>query len=229
MSKSQIIAQNRPEIREKKSKSGTITQNRPEVIEKRSKSEKIAQNRPETIERHSKSGKITQTKLWQDPEYREKQIRTQIIAQNRPEVKERYRISNAKPEVKKKRSDSAKIKWQDPEYREKQLLAMSKGLGLLPNKPETFLINFLDQLYPNEWKYTGDYSFLIDGKNPDFVNINGQKKCIEHYGTFWHKDHDPQDRINLFKSYGWDCLVIWEHELKDFKSLRRKIFDFAEK
>ena len=62
MSKSQIIAQNRPEIREKKSKSGTITQNRPEVIEKRSKSEKIAQNRPETIERHSKSGKITQTK-----------------------------------------------------------------------------------------------------------------------------------------------------------------------
>jgi hypothetical protein len=88
-------------------------------------------------------------------------------------------------------------------------------------------MELLEQLCPGEWKYVGDYSFLIGGKNPDFVNINGQKKCIEHYGTYWHKGDNPQDRIDLFKSYGWDCLVIWEHELNNFSTLRRKIFDFV--
>lgn len=82
--------------------------------------------------------------------------------------------------------------------------------------------------WKNEWKFTGDFSFMINGKNPDFTNINGQKKLIELFGDYWHKDDNPQDRIDVFKPFGWDTLIIWERELKDIKQLKRKIFDFCE-
>jgi hypothetical protein len=138
------------------------------------------------------------------------------------------RNKNISKAMKGKPNYKLRERWRDPEFAMMMAKASFNGNQGKPTKPELFLMQVLNQLYPNEWKYTGDFSFMIGGKNPDFVNVNGQKKCIEHYGDYWHKGDDPQDRINLFKSYGWDCLVIWENELKDFKSLRRKIFDFAE-
>lgn len=103
---------------------------------------------------------------------------------------------------------------------------MAKSWGIKPNKPETFLINLLDSLYPGEWKYTGDFSFMVNGKSPDFVNCNGQKKIIELFGDYWHKGQDPQDRINTFAPFGFDTLVIWEHELKDIGAVKTKLAAF---
>ena len=40
-------------------------------------------------------------------------------------------------------------------------------------------------------------------------------KLIELYGDYWHRGQDPQDRIDLFKDAGYECLVIWEHELNE--------------
>ena len=89
-------------------------------------------------------------------------------------------------------------------------------------------MDVLNGLYPGEWKYVGNGQVIIAGKCPDFVNVNGQKKIIELFGDYWHKGQNPQDRMDLFTPFGYDILVVWEKELKDFKSLRRKIFDFAE-
>ena len=112
--------------------------------------------------------------------------------------------------------------WRDPKYIKK----MAKALRITPNKPETFMINLLNDLYPGEWKFTGDFSFMINGKCPDFVNCNGQKKCIEIFGNYWHKGEDPQDRIDMFNPFGYETLVIWEHELKDVDSVVKRIHDF---
>ena len=224
------------------------------TVSKRSEKMKITNARPEVKEKRS----IATKKLWQDPEWVEKVLNARKIAMLRPEVLKRrsegLKKANNRPEVKEKRiqmqtnkwkdleyrkmmwnaqnnpkskekkSQSQKKYWQDPEFVKRQMISHA----IHPNKPETFLMALLNDLYPGEWKFTGDFSFMIGGKNPDFVSINGQKKCIEHYGTYWHEGDDPQDRINLFKNYGWDCLVIWQDELKDFKKLRRKIFDFCE-
>ena len=84
-------------------------------------------------------------------------------------------------------------------------------------------------MYPNEWKYTGDFSFWINGKNPDFVNCNGQKKCIEVFGDYWHRNDNPQDRKDIFKEFGYDTLVIWERELKNYSELKFKIHRFMRK
>lgn len=108
---------------------------------------------------------------------------------------------------------------------------MATAWGIKPNKPEKFLLRLLNDLHPGEWKYTGDFSMTINGKCPDFVNCNGQKKIIELFGHYWHRGQNPQERIDVFKPFGYETLVIWEHELKNIENLIEKInaFHFFER
>ena len=118
--------------------------------------------------------------------------------------------------------------WKLPGYISKQMRAR----GCRPNKPELFLLELLDFYFPNQWKYTGDgkeEEFVVGSKVPDFTNISGQNQLIEHYGDYHHRGQNPQDRIDYFKKYGFECLVIWEHELQDPITLKEKIINFVEK
>jgi len=119
-------------------------------------------------------------------------------------------------------SDLLKGRYQDPAYVQK----MAKAWNIKPNKPESCLNNLLEGLYPGQWKYTGDFSFTINGKCPDFVNCNGQKKIIELFGDYWHRGQNPQDRIDTFRPFGYETLVIWEHELKNIDSVIERIRGF---
>jgi len=144
----------------------------------------------------------------------------------------RYKISNIMkkrwedPKYANKISLSSKSLWKNPEF----VLKMKKTIkNKRPNKPETIILELLNQLYPKQWKYTGDFSFIINGKNPDFTNINGQKKLIELFGDYYHKDQNPQDRIDVFKPFGYETLVIWEHELKNISMVKFRINKFVRK
>lgn len=145
------------------------------------------------------------------------------------------------PEARRKMSEVAMGKVRSEGTRKKMSMAkiesfknsdycrmMGCAWGLKPNKPETFLIELLDGLYPGEWKYTGDFSFIINGKNPDFVNCNGQKKIIELFGDYWHEGENPQDRADKFSPFGYQTLVIWERELKNIGEVVKKIQVFHE-
>jgi len=208
---------------------------RSETKERRSQSAKEAGNRPKTKEKRSQSV----AELWKDPKFREKILQINL----RPEVKEKKSQIRTNlwqnpqwrenqllllnlPEVKEKQSQTSKKNWEDPEWKKNQLLAIGEGSCILPNKPETSLSLKLNERYPGEMKYTGDFSFTIGGKCPDFVSTNGQKKIIELYGDYWHRNDNPQDRIDLFKQYSYDTLVIWEHELKDLDKLYIKLDEF---
>jgi len=79
-------------------------------------------------------------------------------------------------------------------------------------------------LTPYSYKFVGDGQLWIGGKCPDFWN--GDHKLIELYGDYWHRDNDPNERISHFEQFGFDCLVIWEHELDNREDLRSKIGDF---
>lgn len=126
-------------------------------------------------------------------------------------------------ESNQKRSISMRMRWKDGNHAKN----IQKSLHISPNKPETLLLGILEELYPGEWKFTGDFSFIINGKNPDFTNINGQKKLIELFGDYWHRGENPQDRINEFTPFGWETLVIWERELVDKNLLISKIKEFC--
>ena len=154
-------------------------------------------------------------------------IKKALIGIPRPEnVREKISKANTGRrlplEMRKRISNSLRELWKNNEY----VKMMEKARHIFPNKPETILLNLLNELYPNEWKYTGDFSFMINGKNPDFANCNGQKKCIELFGDYWHREQNPKDRKDIFKEFGYDTLVIWERELKNIPRLKRKISKF---
>ena len=100
-------------------------------------------------------------------------------------------------------------------HSEEHLRKILKSAHLSPNKKEQYLDWLLQEIFPNEYKFVGDGSVIIGGKCPDFINTNGQKKLIEMFGDYWHKGDDEGNRIFQFKLFGFDTLVIWEHELKN--------------
>jgi very-short-patch-repair endonuclease len=123
-----------------------------------------------------------------------------------------------RPEASKKRDSLIRTaQWKNPDYVHKQRRARQ----ISPNKPEIKLLGILNALFPGDWKFTGDFSFTINGKCPDFVNCNGQKKIIELFGDYWHREDDPEERKKAFAPFGYETLIIWESELKKPETVER--------
>ncbi len=126
-----------------------------------------------------------------------------------------------------------------PTFQKKRMM----GLHARPNHPELIISEILDRLYPGEYKYTGSGDFIIDGLNPDFVNVNGQKKIIEVFGEQYH---DPEvsirpvgyrateeGRREVFAEFGYEMLVIWSKQIyrggvTGRKKLEKSIKEFHE-
>lgn len=99
--------------------------------------------------------------------------------------------------------------------------AYRRGLVKRPTRPEQRLIDISDK-YNLPLRYTGNKSFWIETVNPDFVEVNGKKICIEVFGDYWHDrllnsnvryaDTEEAKRETL-KKYGWKCIVLWESAL----------------
>lgn len=123
-------------------------------------------------------------------------------------------------------SDNAKALWQNPEYREKQSRVIAAGMHTSPNKPESLLVKLATIACPNEYQFTGDGTVTIDGMRPDLFNINNKKKVILMHGDYWHKDEDPQVVIDRYFEFGYDCLIVWEHELEDHENIIARIREF---
>lgn len=117
-------------------------------------------------------------------------------------------------------------RWGNIEYRENQIKKWMRGNKIKPNKSELQLQSILNELYPNEFKYVGDGEVVIAGKCPDFINVNGKKQIIELYGDYWHRNDNPEDRIQIFEPYGYETLIIWEKELKDVNKVKEKLKRF---
>ena len=82
-----------------------------------------------------------------------------------------------------------------------------------PNKAE-FLILGIISYYKLSFEYTGNGTFLIGNKIPDFVFLK-EKKVIELFGKHWHKNpNEEKDRTDFFKSAGFETLIIYDTELK---------------
>lgn len=128
----------------------------------------------------------------------------------------------ANPEHRARVSSTLKTLWQDSEFRSWAIYRGLRTRSIKPTKPERELRDIINIACPNEYMYVGDGRFIIDGLSPDFVNINGKKKLVELFGDYFHSDavrlpyrRTEQGRIEAFRTFGYDCLVIWEHDLKN--------------
>ena len=104
--------------------------------------------------------------------------------------------------------------WEDKNYKEKTVKSILKGLMNRPTSLEEEFIEIIKK-HNLPYKYVGDGSFFIDCKNPDFININGKKICIEVANTYHHSKDYPKERIKHFKKYGWKCFVFRTNTLDE--------------
>lgn len=106
-------------------------------------------------------------------------------------------------------------------------IALLKGNTSYNSKPELKLWNELQKI--SGWEYSAKTKFFISTeervKNPDFVN-RSSKKVIEVFGNYWHRNEDPQELIDFYKSTGWDCIVLWELEIMNKEFSIGSLSDF---
>ena len=201
-------------------------------IKKGLKSKKSWKDINSKLNSKERSKKISISKLesWKDPnsKYHSKE-RSEKISISRIKAQNNPLSGYHKPDYKKKIGIKTKLNWKNPTYVEK----VQKGLHLHPNKPETVLFNLFKDLNLN-YEYTGDFSFMIDGKNPDFTDKK-LNKVIEFFGRRYHDDllvnETPEEhvknRINHFLKNGYKCLIIWEEELLNIDDLKNRINIFS--
>ena len=112
--------------------------------------------------------------------------------------------------------------WKDPEYVRK----MMKAYGVKKNKAEQKLEQILNTLLPKQYDFVGDGAVIIGGRCPDFIATNGDKKIIELFGEYWHRNQDGSERIEYFKKYGYTTSIVWGRELNDENTLAEKIIQY---
>jgi len=179
------------------------------------------------------------TKLWRDPAYVEKMkarphaVLTSVSRASMGKASEerwkdpQWRLGQVTKlkevcgteEFRVKMRDIALELWKNPEHARKTLHRRT------PSGVESIFIRLLED---NDFKYRyiGNGEIVFGGKNPDFININGQKKLIEIWGNHWHQGQNPQERIDYFKKFGFDTLVIWASELRYPEQVIDKIQKF---
>ena len=192
---------------------------------------KIREARAKQIFSEESGNKKSETmkEFWADPMNKENRIKNNTILQKGKKLTEEHKQKIGKGNKGKVHSEEQSLKmskirkqeWQDPEYVKKQM----KSRNVMPNKTELNLQNIINSI-TNNFIFIGDGKEIIGGKCPDFIDpINN--KIIELYGDYWHRGQDPNDRINYFKNYGYDTLVIWESELKNVDNLKNKLEVFV--
>jgi very-short-patch-repair endonuclease len=125
-------------------------------------------------------------------------------------------------EHKKKLSKSHKLFWRrnkdkfwnNPNWKTKTIEAQLKGLMKRPTSLEKRMLHIIKK-NKLPYEYTGNGSFLIGWKNPDFVNVNGEKICVEVANTFHHDENYIKNRTEHFAKYGWKCIVFRTDKLNE--------------
>ena len=97
----------------------------------------------------------------------------------------------------------------------------TKKFTVRPTNPEKRFMEICKK-HKLPFKYVGDGKFWIENINPDFVESNGKKICVEIFGEYWHSplynrklklDRTFKYRIKILKKYGWKCIIFWESEM----------------
>lgn len=94
------------------------------------------------------------------------------------------------------------------EQREAFIHKMLDNLHVRPTSIEK-QFTYIAERHNLPYQYVGDGSLLIGYRNPDFINTNGSKICIEVANHFHHPDPWANKRKEHFAKYGWECFIFF--------------------
>lgn len=206
--------------------------------------EKISRANSNPSEETRKNYSRANKKKWEDPEYRKNNISARSGVKRSESSKRKMRAGLKKyikenPEkfretIRKATKANKNEKWlkamHSDEFKEKQRKnIMKQGMfKSTPTKPERRFEELINK-YALPYKYVGNGQFWMGypPKCPDFLNVNGEKKVVEIHGVYWHLIRPQKEHPNLtrevveemdkrhYAQYGFDCIILWEDELKD--------------
>ena len=110
-------------------------------------------------------------------------------------------------------------------HKEEQLKKMMVGEHKKPNKLEQRLIDLINR-NGLQFRYVGNWELLVGGKCPDFVSVGDKKRLIELFGDYRHTvkaRETAEERAAHFKQFGYETLIVWEHDLRDESRILEKI------
>lgn len=131
-----------------------------------------------------------------------------------PEYGAKLRGQKRTPEQNKRNSEAQKGKKLSAEHIRKVLSRRT---------PTSLEMKFQGIVEKNNlpYKFVGDGSFMLGRKNPDFININGDKIAIEVYARYYKLRHEKtleewkKDRQECFSEYGWQVIFFDETEVNE--------------
>lgn len=113
------------------------------------------------------------------------------------------------------------------------VLKMLSSAGSHPNKFETNALNYLNTVYPNKFKYTGDGTMIINNRSADAYSEELNTIALFN-GYYWHLkkfgfevNDKAKGAVQLieampFVTAGYRVIFIWEDELnKIIKKLNK--------
>lgn len=139
--------------------------------------------------------------------------------ENDPELRLKISVASlanwTRPEYQNIISERRKESWQNPIYVARVRKGRKGAFSASPNLLEQdFNLATSDDLI-----FVGNGDLWVDlesgkGKNPDF-QLADTNKIVELWGTYWHRNQDPDEMIKLYADIGIECMIIWEHDWKD--------------
>jgi len=87
-------------------------------------------------------------------------------------------------------------------------------------------VEFVIKKHNLPYKFVGNGKFFIERKNPDFININGEKTAVEVYCRTQKENVRKisvkkwkNDRAKLFAKYGWNIIFIEDWQTNKEKNI----------
>lgn len=125
--------------------------------------------------------------------------------------------------------------WNNPTFKNRMVKTLMKACGIKPNRKEQLLGQWLQRWFPDKFRYVGAGEIIIGGRCPDYI-YEEEKKIIELFGDYWHSNavtgREISDEVDLklshFKKYGYETLIIWEHELENLDQVYYRIKEFLD-
>jgi len=196
----------------------------------------------EYVAKQAEVSRQTLARLWQDDEFRRSHIeKIRNHWHSLSDEEQRERLEKMFAGQRKYQSDPANMKrhaermrkhmlevWQTPGRKEQHRQRMLKrwenkeyaqsvlnALQVRPNKLE----QLVDSITCDAIRYVGDgaeWRIWPNGrhKNPDFI-IDKKHRVIEIWGDYWHRNDDPMVDIEMWNRLGYECLIIWEHQVHE--------------